>query len=84
MCSPSSSSPNVYDPHECEEGVFLYRVEEVGLHVILGKYPMQPPPCALNAPPKQGGVGRSWGWCARVPWANPLATTLLWWVAGWA
>jgi hypothetical protein len=40
----------VYDPHECEEGVFLDMLEEVSLLVILGKHPMQLPPHALNAP----------------------------------
>jgi hypothetical protein len=53
------------------------------------KHHMQPPPCALNALPEQGGLRQRWGWCARTmgaaaPWASPMATVLLWWAAGWA
>jgi len=48
----------VYDSSKCEEGVFLDRLEEVGLLVILEKHHIELPPRALNAPPKEGGVRR--------------------------
>jgi hypothetical protein len=41
------------------EGVFLYRLEEVGLLGILGTHYMQPPPHALDAPPEKGGARQS-------------------------
>jgi hypothetical protein len=47
------------DAHECEEGAFLYRLEEVGLLIYFRKHRMQPPPCALIAPPEKGGARQS-------------------------
>jgi len=54
---------------ECEEGGSFYSLEMVGCSCILGKYRMQPPPPALNAPPVQGGAKQSWGRCA-APWVR--------------
>ena len=74
---------------ECEEGASFYILRMVSLLRYFRKHRMQPPPRALIAPLEQGWVERSWVWCAytmgvAAPWASPLTTTLLRWVAGWA
>jgi hypothetical protein len=46
------------------------------LLVILGKHPMQLSPRALNAPPEQGGVRRSWGGAAAPTLGQPARHSL--------
>jgi hypothetical protein len=41
-------------------------LEDIDLRVYFRKHRMQPPPRALNAPPEEGGAGRSWGRCAHT------------------
>jgi hypothetical protein len=69
-------------------GGSFYSLKEVSCFMYFRKHHMQLPPGAFSAPPEKGGAEWNWGWCActmgaAAPWASPLTTTLLWWVASW-